>query len=217
MIVNDTSSFTYADYDQSPDPSHRPMYLSKTIKHLRNFPNIINVLDAGCGGGDFAEGLKENGYRVYGIDLNKSAIRAAQARGVGTFVLSSLYDDMLHPFRLSHFDAVISVETIEHLYSPRLFLSRANDALRPGGLLVITTPYWGYLKNLALALTNRTDKALTVLWDGGHIKHFSRATLTKMASEAGFEVVAFEGCGEGIRALTPYLWNGMLMVFQKRN
>ena len=103
------------------------------------------------------------------------------------------------------------------MYVPRLFLSRAKDALRPGGALLITTPYWGYLKNLALALTNRTDKALTVLWDGGHIKHFSRATLTKMVLEAGFEVVAFEGCGEGIRALTPYLWNGMLMVFRKPN
>jgi len=217
MLVKDTSSFTYADYGQNPDPSHRPMYLSKAIKHLRSFSNIINVLDAGCGGGDFAEALTENGYRVYGVDLNESAIRAAQARGVGTFVLSSLYDDLLRPFRLPHFDAVVSVETIEHLYAPRLFLSRTKDALRPGGALLITTPYWGYLKNLALALTNRTDKALTVLWDGGHIKHFSRATLTKMALEAGFEVVAFEGCGEGVRALTPYLWNGMLMVFRKPN
>jgi 2-polyprenyl-3-methyl-5-hydroxy-6-metoxy-1,4-benzoquinol methylase len=173
------------------------------------------VIDAGCGGGDFAEGLQEHGYRIYGIDLNESAVKAAQDRQIGDFSIASVYDDFLAPFGIGQVDAVVSVETIEHLYSPRAFLARAKDALRSGGLLAITTPYWGYLKNIALAVTDRTDKALTVLWDGGHIKHFSRATLTKMATEQGFEFVAFEGCGEGIRAFTPYLWNGMLMVFRK--
>ena len=33
------------------------------------------------------------------------------------------------------------------------------EALKPGGILVITTPYWGYLKNIVLALTNRTRSA----------------------------------------------------------
>jgi 2-polyprenyl-3-methyl-5-hydroxy-6-metoxy-1,4-benzoquinol methylase len=211
----DRSTYTYESYDENPDPSHRPMYLSKVLKHLRSCPDIANVLDAGCGGGDFAQGLHENGFSVFGLDLNESAIKAAQKREIGTFVISSVYEDWLAPFRLPFVDAVVSVETIEHLYAPRLFLARAKDALRPGGLLLLTTPYWGYLKNIALAVTDRTDKALSVLWDGGHIKHFSRRTMTAMVTEQGFEVVAFEGCGEGIRALTPYLWNGMLMVFRK--
>jgi 2-polyprenyl-3-methyl-5-hydroxy-6-metoxy-1,4-benzoquinol methylase len=215
MATNDKSGYTYASYDDDPDPSHRPMYFSKVVKHLSRFQNIANVLDAGCGGGDFSEGLYEKGFKVCGLDLNESAIRVAQGRQIGTFVVSSVYEDLLAPFGLSSFDAIFSIETIEHLYSPRLFLSRAKDALRPGGLLIITTPYWGYLKNIALAVTNRTDRALTALWDGGHIKHFSRATLTEIVTEYGFEVVAFEGCGEGVRARTPYLWSGMLMIFQK--
>lgn len=72
-----------------------------------------------------------------------------------------------------------------------------------------------YLKNIALAVTNRTDLALTALWDGGHIKHFSRKTLTKLILEQDFEFIGFEGCGEGIRAYTPYLWKGMLLSFRK--
>lgn len=215
MANADKSFYTYANFDECPDPSHRPMYLSKILKHLNNVPDITNVLDAGCGGGDFAAGLAERGYRVYGVDLNESAIRAANARQVGIFEVSSLYDDLLRPFKLPSFDAIVCVETIEHLYAPRLFLSKAKEALKPGGVLAVTTPYWGYFKNVVLALTNRTDRALTVLWDGGHIKHFSRATLTKMVQDEGFDVIAFEGCGQGIRALTPYLWNGMLMVFRK--
>jgi len=205
--------YSYADYERFPDPSHRPMYLSKLDRHLKAF-QIKTVLDAGCGGGDFAEGLHENGYRVFGVDLSESGIKAAKARQVGQFAVQSVYDDLLSSFNIEQVDAVVSVEVIEHIYSPRKLFDRSHDALRPGGLLAITTPYWGYLKNIVLAVSNRTDRALNPLWDGGHIKHFSRSTLTQMAKDQGFEFVAFEGCGEGVRA-SPYLWSGMLVIFRK--
>ena len=112
---------------------------------------------------------------------------------MGQFSVGSVYEDLLAPFAIDPVDAVISVEVIEHLYSPRILFDRARSALRSGGVLAITTPYWGYLKNVVLAVSNRTDKALNPLWDGGHIKHFSRATLGQMAKDQGFECVAFEG------------------------
>ena len=103
---------------------------------------------------------------------------------------------------------------IEHLYSPRRkFVQRAEEALTPGGLCIVTTPYWGYLKNVALALTNRTDRALTALWDGGHIKHWSYKTLRTLFQERNFEFVSFVGAGRPI----PYLWNGMMMTFRKKS
>jgi 2-polyprenyl-3-methyl-5-hydroxy-6-metoxy-1,4-benzoquinol methylase len=206
--------YHYLDYESYPDLSHRPLYFSKLLPYLKQ-PGIDRVLDAGCGGGDFSVGLHEAGLTVYGLDASESGIAAAQKRGVGSFVVSSLYDDLLKPFEVASFDAVVAVEVIEHLYSPRIFVKRARAALRPGGLLLITTPYWGYAKNILLAVTNRMDASLTALWDGGHIKHWSRATLTQLMVEQGLEVVAFHGCGEGVRAYTPYLWSGMAMVFRK--
>lgn len=207
------TDYAYPNYESLPDPSHQPMYLSKIDRHLKRF-KVQTIIDAGCGGGDFAEGLHGCGYRVYGIDLNESAIKAAKQRNAGEFAAASIYDDFLAPFQIEAVDAVVSVEVIEHLYSPRIFLDRAREALRPGGILAITTPYWGYLKNIVLAVSNRTDRALNPLWDGGHIKHFSRATLTQIAKDQGFEFFAFEGCGDGVRAL-PYVWSGMLMIFRK--
>lgn len=191
------------------------MYLAKVLKRLAQEEGIHAVLDAGCGGGDFSIGLHEAGYSVYGCDLSVSGIRHAASLDVGRFEIASLYENLTKPFALTHFDAIVSVEVIEHLYSPRTFVQRAHEALRPGGLLVVSTPYWGYLKNIALAVTNRTDKALTVLWEGGHIKHFSRSTLSKLMKSSGFEVIGFDGCGEGLRRYTPGLWNGMLMTFRK--
>jgi hypothetical protein len=64
-----------------------------------------------------------------------------------------------------------------------------------------------------LSVANKLDKALTVDWDGGHIKHFSKKTLTHMASNYGFELIEFRGCGRRI----PYLYKGMLLVFKKIN
>jgi len=58
---------------------------------------------------------------------------------------------------------------IEHLFLPRALLRFAAKVLKPSGSLILSTPYHGYLKNLALALTGKLDKHFTVLWDGGHI------------------------------------------------
>ena len=205
-------TYTYDDFDLNPDPRHQPMYLDKVLRRLRSDGSIRRVLDAGCGDGNFAASLAEAGYEMFGLDMSRSGIRIASGRDIGTFRNASVYDDLTAPFAgVTTFDAIVAVEVVEHLYSPRIFVRQAFDALQPGGLLIVTTPYWGYVKNLGLALTNRMDTALTALWDGGHIKHWSRKTLSSLLVEQGFEVVGFDGAGRPI----PYLWNGMVMTGRK--
>ena len=53
------------------------------------------------------------------------------------------------------FDAVVSTEVVEHLYAPHELIRFSWEALKPGGHLILTTPYDGYLKNLALAVTGK--------------------------------------------------------------
>lgn len=202
--------YAYNDFDENPDPPHQPLYLDKVVSYLSG-AGARTVLDAGCGDGNFTQSVAERGFDVYGIDMSESGIKRAQERPSGTFVRASLYDPLTQAVPgITTFDAVMAVEVVEHLYAPRIFVQNAYDALRPGGLLVITTPYWGYLKNLALAVTNRTDAVLSALWDGGHIKHWSRKTMTTLLEEKGFEIVGFEGCGRA-----PYLWRGMINVGRK--
>jgi len=93
------------------------------------------------------------------------------------------------------FDAVVSLEVVEHLMQPRHLVARAYGALRPGGVLVMSTPYHGYLKNLALALTNGWDTHWHPLRDFGHVKFFSRKTLSQLVCEAGFSVRNFVRVG----------------------
>jgi SAM-dependent methyltransferase len=206
------AGYTYKDFRVDPDPPHQPMYLKLVLRSLQSDPSIRRILDAGCGDGNFAASLAEAGYSVCGIDMSDSGIQIATERRVGSFQRASIYDSLTAPFpNVEAFDAIVSVEVIEHLYSPRAFVRRAFEALRPGGLFIVTTPYWGYLKNVALAITNRMDASLSALWDGGHIKHWSRKTLSSLLREQSFDVVGFHGAGRGI----PFLWNGMVMVAHK--
>jgi len=199
--------YTYNDHAYHPDPPHQPLYLTKVLKALRADPSVVTVLDAGCGDGNFGESLANEGYDVFGIDMSEAGIRRAQQRGVGTFALGSVYEPFGASFAMDHFDAVLAVEVVEHLYSPRIFAKNAFDALRPGGRVIVTTPYWGYWKNLALAVSGQIDRLHTALWDGGHIKHWSKKTVTVLLEEQGFDVVAFTGAGRA-----PYLWKGMMVV-----
>lgn len=206
------NNYAYEDFHRNPDPPHQPRYLELVLRWLRSDVGIMTVLDAGCGDGNFAASMAEAGYQVFGLDMSDSGIEIASDRGIGLFRRASLYDDLTAPFAgVSSFDAIVIVEVIEHLYSPRTFARRAFDALQPGGLLIVTTPYWGYLKNVALAVTNRMDAHLTALWEGGHIKHWSRKTLSTLLAEQSFELIGFSGAGRRV----PYLWNGMVIVARK--
>jgi hypothetical protein len=83
----------------------------------------------------------------------------------------------------------------------------ANKYLMGGGAIIISTPYHGYLKNLALSVFNHWDKHHTPLWDGGHIKFWSKRTLTVLLEEQGFKVEKIIGVGR-----LPYLWKSMVLM-----
>jgi 2-polyprenyl-3-methyl-5-hydroxy-6-metoxy-1,4-benzoquinol methylase len=180
----------------------------RVSRRLRADRRILRVLDAGCGNGSLAARVAALGFDVTGFDTSSSGIdQARQAFPDVRFELVSGYEDLR---RLGQFDACMCVEVIEHLYDPRLFTRRIFEVLRPGGWLIVSTPYHGYVKNLALAVTGMMDRHYTALWDGGHIKFWSRATLTQLLVECGFRGVQFEGAGR-----LPWLWKSMLLIARK--
>jgi 2-polyprenyl-6-hydroxyphenyl methylase/3-demethylubiquinone-9 3-methyltransferase len=184
----------------------------KVLRAVLEEPGVRTVLDAGCGNGQLAARLAGHGLHVSGFDTSHSGITHARRLAPAVcFEVASVYDDLQEVFGGQSFDACISVEVIEHLYDPGAGVQRIFDVLRPGGLLVLTTPYHGYLKNLALAISGRLDSHFTALWQGGHIKFWSRATLRTLLEDTGFEVVKFEGAGR-----VPLLWKSMIAIARKR-
>ena len=86
---------------------------------------------------------------------------------------------------------MLSLEVTEHVFFPRDFARDAFNLVEPGGTLILSTPYHGYMKNLALALSGKMDAHFTALWDYGHIKFWSEKTLRILLSEAGFREIRF--------------------------
>jgi 2-polyprenyl-3-methyl-5-hydroxy-6-metoxy-1,4-benzoquinol methylase len=171
------------------------------------------VLDLGSGNGALCGQLARTGVQVVGAELDARGVEIARlAHPAIPFYQFGVEDDPADFMRRERpFDAVVSTEVIEHLYSPHRLPSFAAAVTRPGGYLIVSTPYHGYVKNVAIALLNRWDHHHTVLWHGGHIKFFSRRTLTQLVEGNGFNAIAFSGVGR-----VPWLWKSMIFVAQKR-
>ena len=199
----------YKDYSFADDSqAHTSAYLVEPILGLLDKKNVI--LDVGCGNGWLVNILLEKGYNAYGIDASETGIAVAKQKHPDRFYVQDVTTSEL-PSELQNipFKTIVSTEVVEHLYSPRSYVAFCKTVLlkNGGGDFILSTPYHGYLKNLVLSLTGNMDKHFTVLWDGGHIKFWSRNTLTQLLAEAGFEIMKFVGCGR-----IPYLWKSFILV-----
>jgi 2-polyprenyl-6-hydroxyphenyl methylase/3-demethylubiquinone-9 3-methyltransferase len=167
------------------------------------------LFDLGCGNGTIAAALAREGYEVCGVDPSTEGI--AQARAAYPHLrleAGSAYDDLAG--RFGRFPAVISLEVIEHVYAPRDFARTLLDLVEPGGMALLSTPYHGYWKNLALALAGRLDEHFTALWDDGHIKFWSVRTLGLLLRETGFQDMRFLRVGR-----IPALARSMIVVARR--
>ena len=171
------------------------IYLAPAVLKLLRNAGARRVLDLGCGNGTFTARIVEAGYDVVGADASASGICiATRLVPAARFLEHSLEQPL--PLQLhGQFDAVTAVEVIEHLPIPRVLCARAREALRPAGQFIVTTPYHGYLKNLALAVTGQLDSHWQAWRDGGHIKFFSRDTVTDLIRGEGFDVTGFARVG----------------------
>ena len=205
MSTNVVDNYGWSSVSSPPSCGYitpRALALLKQYKAKR-------VLDLGSGNGLLCGTLKQAGYDVVGVDYDKHGVELARASFPEIpFYNFGVQDDPKE--LLAHqepFDIVLSTEVIEHLFSPHLLPIYAKRVLRPGGHLIVTTPYHGYLKNLAVTLCNHWDAHHSPLWHGGHVKFWSRATLTQLFNQNGFDVVGFSGVGR-----CPYLWCSMFLI-----
>ncbi len=198
MRVSTDSSLSFASQEFVWTDSHVPQahaYLAPPmIKALRD-SSVNNVLDLGCGNGSCSALLQSKGFVVTGCDKSTSGIAFARRAHPDIDFFEHDISNPLPAGYAGSYDAVVALEVVEHLLQPRHLVASAYNALRPGGLLVLSTPFHGYWKNLALAITNSFDKHWHPLRDFGHVKFFSKKTLIPLVCDAGFSFKALVRVG----------------------
>jgi 2-polyprenyl-3-methyl-5-hydroxy-6-metoxy-1,4-benzoquinol methylase len=164
------------------------------------------AFDLGCGNGSISNLLSNIGFQVIGVDPSESAIRVARENFPHLeFEVGSAYDNLAA--RYGRFPLVVSLEVVEHCYAPRQFATTLHALLEDDGVAIVSTPYHGYVKNLALAVIGKWHAHLNPLWDGGHIKFFSIPSLQTLLAKAGFKDVQIIRVGR-----VPLLAKSMIAI-----
>ncbi len=146
------------------------------------------ILEIGCGTGAtgaLALARGRAGHYV-GVELMETA--AAQARDVLPEVHVGDVEQMEFDWQPAAFDALILSEVLEHLVEPGRLLRRLARYVRPGGMVLASSPniaHWKVLRELANGRFNLADQGV---FDRTHLRWFTPATFAGMFEEAGFRI-----------------------------
>jgi 2-polyprenyl-3-methyl-5-hydroxy-6-metoxy-1,4-benzoquinol methylase len=150
------------------------------VKMISRYKAEGKLLDIGCSSGGFLSTMKNPAWNLYGIEMEEStAQRARAATGATVFV----GDAVEAPFLPNSFDVITCFDVLEHVYSPRQFLTKVREWLKPGGI------YYAMMPNIA----SWEARLFGSHWFGlelpRHLSHFSPRSLRHLMNQLGFEEV----------------------------
>lgn len=129
-------------YDVARDEEDEATFALKTGVHPRDLVGKL-VLDAGCGGGRYAQLVGRFGAKVVGVDLS-SAVEKAAALCANLPNVTIVQADLLNlPLAEAAFDFAFSIGVMHHSPDPRRAFAQVAARVKPGGRLAV----WLYRRN----------------------------------------------------------------------
>jgi 2-polyprenyl-6-hydroxyphenyl methylase/3-demethylubiquinone-9 3-methyltransferase len=98
------------------------------------------ALDVGCGAGLLCEPLARLGAGVTGVDAAEENVEAARAHARGSGLAIEYRWGDVGQLGLVDYDLVCSMEVIEHVADKARFVAALAGAMKPGGLMILSTP-----------------------------------------------------------------------------
>ena len=170
------------------------------------------VLEAGCGQGQVAVGLRDAGFDVVGIDLARSALAALRGRQPDLPLVIGDVGDL--PFPDASFDAVVSLGVVEHFEAgPVHLLADHARVLADDGILFLTVPArnwyrrWSDLRHLGPSRSGSypyRDRIVSLRREAApepdaehpfHQYEYPRTVIEGFCREAGLEVLEWKPFG----------------------
>ncbi len=158
---------------------------NELLDGFEKFRKTNNLLDVGAGNGFFLEIAKARGWNVYGTELTNQSVEVGERKDI------NMRKGCLHNvgFEENQFDVITSFEVIEHVNNPQKLIKEMHRVLRVGGKVYITTP------NFNALLRYRLKSKYDVIEYPNHLCYFTKKTLRKAFSDAGFGVTKIKTTG----------------------
>jgi SAM-dependent methyltransferase len=157
------------------------LYLDLISKYANG--TLGQILEIGCGRGEFLLEAQARGFTVSGIEISPTAAAIANQRlGTEQVVAGTL--ENVH-FPEAYFDAVAFADVIEHIREPMDFLRRVFSLLKPGGMVFIVTP----------SLDSWSAKLMGRQWMEYKIEHlyyFGKRTIRLALDQIGFKEILIQ-------------------------
>jgi SAM-dependent methyltransferase len=143
-----------------------------------------DVLEAGCGEGYGADLISRVARRVIGLDYDETTVAHVRARYPGIEMHHGNLAEL--PLPDESVDVVVNFQVIEHLWDQGQFIAECRRVLRPGGVLLISTPN-------RITFSPGRDTPLNPF----HTRELNAAELSELLTDAGLEVDAVLGVFHG--------------------
>jgi SAM-dependent methyltransferase len=131
------------------------------------------ALDIGAAGGGNTRVMRAKGWRPFALEYTPEGAEVAYERGLNVMRADARY----LPVRTGSMDLVTAFDILEHIEEDYVAAGEIFRVLRPGGTLLVAVP-------CDMALWSAHDVAV------GHVRRYTRETLTAVIEKAGFEIDA---------------------------
>lgn len=176
----------------------RWMWLSKRLPETRNKERL---LDVGCGTGAFSIGAALRGYETLGLSWDTrnqetAAIRADLCNAkTAKFELLDVRSLASREDLMGVFDVAVCCENVEHIIDDKKLIRDISACLKPGGRLLLTTPYQLY-RAIGDVKSEASDRGpFRLEEDGAHVRRgYSKAMLFELCRLSGLEIEKISSC-----------------------
>jgi 2-polyprenyl-3-methyl-5-hydroxy-6-metoxy-1,4-benzoquinol methylase len=153
-------------------------FIKKAARNIEPRPAEIKLLDVGCGTGALIGVLKDQGFRVLGLDFSAEASKVAAVEHGVKVIVGSLEQAK---FADASFDMITLFHVLEHVTDPHEMMAQVHRLLTPGGRIVLQVPN----------IDSWQRKIFGPYWYGldipRHVINYSPSAMFKLLRTAGFE------------------------------